>query len=295
MAKFYIKYVAPRRGLTMVEYLEDYLSSIGSTVTFSPAFYDAMSTFGILTGSGDDLSRVLRTIESRCSAVRLTEYEFAGASVYAVPQYTGPELWESEHEYPIGKLVVPTNPDLKFPVYRCITLGTSGTEEPDWLSITIDQETGETRLTDGAIVWTNDLSEIKYVPKEERFNWVSWMADMGITVNDGDQLTYTKYYKSSLLKEIAKKKFYDDNDSIADLSKSVMAIVIYYPDLTPEEKQIVDAQIAIMKQIYTKEVAIGGLIELTSHLSDILVGYYTAKVGVIAAMTIEEVQAITFE
>jgi len=231
MSRFYIKYIPPRRGLDMVEYLGDYLASVNSTVKFSPCFYDSLAVFGVLEGSGDELSRVIRAIEPRHSAVRYSSEEFAGASVHAFQPYTG-------------------------------------TEDPE---------------------------EPGYIAPADRPNWVTWLAGMGITVVEGDQIPRAKDYKYSLLKEIAKKKFYDDNDSIADLSKSVMAIVVHYPDMSQSDKDLVDAQVAILKQIYTKDVAISGLTELTSHLSNILVAYYTAKLTVEAAETIEEINAVVYE
>jgi hypothetical protein len=231
MSKFYIKYVPPRRGLDMVEYLEDYLTSVNSTVTFSPAFYDNMGVFGILDGEGDDLSNVIRNAETRSGLVRFTSEEFAGASVHAFVPYSGP----------------------------------------------------------------SDPGQPGYIPPAQRPNWVTWLAAIGITVLEGDQLDCAKYYKTALLKEIAKKHFYDDNDSIADLSKAVMAIVVHYPDMNITDRDKVDNQVAVLKSIYTKDVAIDGLTELTNHLSAILVAYYTAKVEVAQATTLAEVNAVVYE
>jgi hypothetical protein len=288
MTKFFIKYVPPRRGLTAVEYLEDYLSSINSSVMFSPSFYDQMSTFGVLEGSGDDLSKVLRTIENRSGAVRYNEIEFAGASVHsAPPQYFGPIEWEPEKAYLLNQFIVIDGSETN--TFKCLLPGISGLEPPIWPT-EIAQE-----ITDGTITWVKEDTLIQYIPKDNRFDWPAWLYSMGITVQEGDQLNCAKEYKSNLLKEIAKKKFYDDNDSIADLSKAVMAISVHYNDFTLEEKGLVDTQIAILKQIYTKEVAINGLTELTNHLSSILVAYYTAKMTVTAATTIEEVGAVIYE
>ena len=231
MTKLYIKYNPPRRGLDMVEYLQNYLTDCGTGITFSPCFYDYTCTFGVLEGSGDELSRIIRVVEARHGVVRYTPEEFAGASVHAFQPY-------------------------------------SGTEDPN---------------------------EPGYIAPENRPNWVAWLAAIGITVEEGDQLARVKDYKSNLLKEIAKKKFCDDNDSLADLSKAVLAITVHYNDFTPEEKIIVDTQIATLKAIYTKDVAISGLTTLTTQLQNILIDYYTAKLTVDAAETVGAVNAVVYE
>ena len=231
MTTFYIKYVPPRRGLDMVEYLQDYLTSINSAVTFSPCFYDNIATFGVLAGSGDDLSRVVRTIETRHGAVRLTANEFAGASVAAFQSYKGPE----------------------------------------------------------------DINQPGYIAPANRPNWVAWMAEVGITVQEGDELNCAKYYKATLLKEIAKKKFCDDNDSLADLAKAVIAITVHYPDLTIQQKVLVDNQIAIIKQIYTPDIAVSGLTELVSNLTSNLIAYYNATTAVSSATTLKDINDVIYE
>lgn len=291
MSKFYIKYVPPRRGLDMVEYLQDYLSSIKSTVVFQPAFYDSISTFGVLTGEGDELSRVLRAIEGRSGSARLSPEEFAGASVHAFHEYAGPEKWEHNKMYALNTFVVATNPGSgpNYATFKCTNDGTSGANEPTW-PINMNATVG-----DNSVIWTRIDSSERYMPLEQRPNWVNWLAQMGIIVTEGDKLNCAKYYKTNLLKEIAKKKFYDDNDSIADLSKAVMALTVHYSEFSPEEKVVVDNQIAIIKQIYDKNTAINGLSELTSRLSSILVSYYAARVQVVEATTIEEINNIIYE
>lgn len=291
MAKFYIKYIPPRRGIDMVEYLQDYLQSVNSTVTFQPAFYDNIFTFGVLEGTGDELSRVLRAIEGRSAAVRLSPEEFAGASIHTFKEYSGPEKWESSKVYSLDTYVVPTSLDI-FPEYisfKCTTSGTSGTTEPIWpteMNMTV---------SDNTVTWTRLDSTERYIPPEQRPNWVNWMAQLGITVDEANKLDYAKYYKAHLLKEITKKRFCDDNDSIADLSKAVMALVVHYPLLTPEQKTLVDNQVAIIKQIYDPEASISGLTELTSRLSSVLSDYYAAKLQIAAATSLEEINSIIYE
>ena len=254
MSTFYIKYTPPRRGLDMVEYLQDYLNDSNSGVTFSPCFYDNVATFGILSGEGDNLSKIIRVIEGRHSAVRLTADEFIGASVNAFSEYNGPET-----EFIPGYI----EPENRPPSY----------DGPD----------------------TATIPSPGYIPPNQRPNWVNWLSGMGLSVVEEDKLIYAKYYKSNLWKEISKKKFYDDNDSIADLAKSVMAIAVHYHDLTTDQKTLVDNQLTILKQIYTVDVAIDGLTTLTANLQNILVGYYSAKVAVTNATTLEQINNIVYE
>lgn len=134
-----------------------------------------------------------------------------------------------------------------------------------------------------------------YLPPDRRPDWVIWMAEQGIEVDNDKKLDYYKKYKFNLLKEISKKKFADDNDSIADLSKALMAIVVYYNILTPEQKVIVDEKIEILKKTYSVENAINGLTELTDHLTNSLIGYYKIKKSVNDATTKNQIDNIKFE
>ncbi len=78
MANFYIKYTPARRGLTGAEYLPQYLEETFPSVTYDDIASDGKVHFGILSGSGDDLSKVLALIEGKFSAFRLSEDELVG-------------------------------------------------------------------------------------------------------------------------------------------------------------------------------------------------------------------------
>jgi hypothetical protein len=73
MASFYIKYTPARRGLTGAEYLPQYLDENYSSVTFTGVASDGTVQYGILNGTGDDLSQVRALISGKFSAVRLDE------------------------------------------------------------------------------------------------------------------------------------------------------------------------------------------------------------------------------
>ena len=238
MQRFFIKYIPPIRGVESIQYLQDYLYNIQSTVTFSPCFYDNANTFGYLDGEGDELSRVLRWMEGRFSAVRLTPFEFAGAAVYAFCPYSGPE-------------------------------------DPPKDSM--------------------NLLSAFYIPPEQRVTYSSWLAHMGIVVKDEDQLNLAKLYKAHLMKEIAKKTFYDDNDAIADLAKISMIYNVYKKELTQEELDLLTKYEEIIRKIYTKEVALAGFIDMVEHLTNTLEGYYEAKIALEAAKDIGEVIGITLK
>lgn len=78
MASFYIKYTPARRGLTGAEYLPQWLDENYSSVTFTGVASDGVVQYGILEGSGDDLSQVLALTAGKFSMIRLTEEEFIG-------------------------------------------------------------------------------------------------------------------------------------------------------------------------------------------------------------------------
>ena len=93
MANFYIKYTPARRGLTGAEYLPQYLEENFPSVTYDDIVSDGTVHFGILTGSGDDLSKVLALIEGKFSAFRLSEEELVG---YCYMYYNPQPIMEGE-------------------------------------------------------------------------------------------------------------------------------------------------------------------------------------------------------
>jgi len=121
------------------------------------------------------------------------------------------------------------------------------------------------------------------------------LINNNIIVDDIDILACVKEFKANMFKEISKKRFYDDNDSIADLSKSVVLVTMHYPNLSAEQKQLVDAYINGIKQIYTPEVCIHGFTSLVDSLNSVLSGYYTAKSQLESAETVEEVLNVVYE
>lgn len=107
-------------------------------------------------------------------------------------------------------------------------------------------------------------------------------------------LVAKKTAKKQLFKEIAKKKFSDDNDSIADLARVVTLLNLHYADLTTEEKATVDALTATVKSIYTKALCTSSLQSLVSKLQTALTDYYTACASVDAAADAAAVDAVNF-
>jgi prepilin-type N-terminal cleavage/methylation domain-containing protein len=55
-------------------------------------------------------------------------------------------MWQSDVNYSVGNIVIPTNPNGHF--YRCKMAGTSGATEPSW------PKTGGSTISDGGIQWT---------------------------------------------------------------------------------------------------------------------------------------------
>ncbi len=104
-----------------------------------------------------------------------------------------------------------------------------------------------------------------------------------------------KSAKKNLFKEISKRVFDDNNDSIADLAKSIVAISLHYDDMSEELKDQVDGDIILLKSIYTPEVAAHGLHVLVASLQNILVDYYTAIQQVDAAQTVDAVTDIIYK
>jgi len=120
-----------------------------------------------------------------------------------------------------------------------------------------------------------------------------YLASHGLTLED--ELTSVKKMKRGLFKEIIKKKIETDNDSIADIAKSVALHLFHYDDLTAEEKSAVDANTATLKTIYTKAMCIDAYDNMITMLSDALASYYTAVSGLEAASTKEDALNVIYE
>ena len=118
-----------------------------------------------------------------------------------------------------------------------------------------------------------------------------YLTSHGITP-PADSLVNIKAAKKQLLKEIAKKKFADDNDSIADLCKATTLLTLHYDALTVEEKAAVDALSTSLKAIYTKDVCMSAYSTLVGALTSVLTDYYAATVAVDGAADAAAVEAV---
>ena len=116
-----------------------------------------------------------------------------------------------------------------------------------------------------------------------------------VTNIDVVMLPYVKRAKEDLFKEITKRKFYDYNDICADITKTMAVLSIYYPELTPEEKVTVDALIMAVKAGYSKASAINGMATLVGKLSNIMTDYYSSKIALANANTVDAAIAVTYE
>lgn len=79
MAKFYLKYSPAKSGLTGVEYIAPFISEHFENITFDSIVSDGMLHYGVLVGSGDEITKAFLTLESKFSIMKLTEQEFIGA------------------------------------------------------------------------------------------------------------------------------------------------------------------------------------------------------------------------
>lgn len=116
-----------------------------------------------------------------------------------------------------------------------------------------------------------------------------------IDITGIDLVECAKSYKKSLFKEITKRKFTDDNDSIANLAKSVMAISIWYDSMTTAQKTETDGYITRIKAMYDATESIKGLKEMTEYMEDVLASYYVAKTEIDNASTREDVYSVDYE
>lgn len=229
MTTLYIKATPRRVGFTTGrEPLAAYISSEKINNKYISCNFDVIISdskseqeFGILTGSGDELSKLLESVESVFSIKRLSIIEFIGGIRIYFDSLTF--LTEVKPSFPefIGKY------NLQLP---------------------------------------ENITELDCV----------------------------KEYKTNLFKEISKKLFYDDNDSIADLAKCVMAFVLYQPELTSSEKAKFDSLVLRAKNIYTKSIALSGLEDMIEQLENNLTGYYTAKNQLMQTSSIEDAIRIEY-
>ena len=222
MAKFYFRYTPARRGLTGAEYIQEFLAENFPTVTWDSVISDGSYHYGILEGSGDELSKAIPAIQGRFSALKMDEDSFIGVCHLL---YNPPPAEEGEPEPP---------------------------------------------------------------------TFEEFMQAHGITVS-GDFLAETKAFKKTLLKEIARTRFSSWNDSIADVAKSVALLVLYYDDLSAEDKSTVDSLSDTLKSIYDKDTCIAAYQQMVGELQNILADYYTAKQSVEDATSIDDVMDVVYD
>ena len=221
MTNFYFKYIPGRLGITGVEYLSGWLDQYYPTISFKPVINDGLAQFGILSGSGDDLSKAMASIEGKFSCARITEEVFIGVC--------------TKYYNPVA---------------------------------TMDDETPPT------------LDE--------------FLINLGITP-PVDKLPNIKANKKELFKEIAKKRFANLNDSLADIAKIVTLLQLHEGDLTTEEQTQVNNISNTLKIIYDKSTCISAYDRMVSELNSVLVPYYTAMTNVANAVDEDAVDAVTYE
>lgn len=120
-----------------------------------------------------------------------------------------------------------------------------------------------------------------------------FLANYNIHVDSNKLLDYAKQYKKKLFKEVLRKKFNDIEDSVADLMKFIVLLNLHKDSLTQEQLQQVNLLTNALKQIYPVEVCIAGLQETVHMLATILTKYYTTRVALEQAQTLDEVKQIT--
>jgi len=124
--------------------------------------------------------------------------------------------------------------------------------------------------------------------------FIGFMFELGISVDDAGILEGVKSFKKVLFKEITKKRFPPNNDSLADLAKCVTLFIHHYGDLTPEQISALDAQTTILKQIYDVDSCITAYTTLVSNLQSIAIEYYQAKTLVDDATSVIDIQEIVY-
>ena len=103
-----------------------------------------------------------------------------------------------------------------------------------------------------------------------------------------------KEAKINTIKEIPKKEFGSINDVTIDVFRFIMLSSVYYPELTEEEKVVVDAQIEIFKKVYSKTQCIGSTDKLMNLMKDILFPYYLTKMQIDATTDIDAISSIPY-
>lgn len=120
------------------------------------------------------------------------------------------------------------------------------------------------------------------------------LVPFGIVLDNFDTVACCKAFKRNLFKEISKKLFPDDNDSISNLARGMLTIVSYYPSMNTTEKAAVDSLITRIKAIYTKDISLEGLNQLTSDIEKYLTGYYMAVANLNSKTTEADVLAVEY-
>lgn len=121
-----------------------------------------------------------------------------------------------------------------------------------------------------------------------------FLTNIGITPPI-DKLPNIKASKKELLKEVAKKKFANLNDTIADIAKTITLLQLHAGDLTTAEQIQVDNISNSLKAVYDKATCISAYDRMVSELNTMLVPYYTAVTSVETAVDADEVNAVIYE
>jgi len=125
-------------------------------------------------------------------------------------------------------------------------------------------------------------------------SWDEYLAGFGISVDASKELDYVKAFKIALLKEKARVRFPEWNDSLADVAKAIFAKMVWYDEATDDEKAQIDSALTNIKAMYTKDACIEACNTLAMNLQN-LVPYYTAKTQVLAASTIDDVMVVDID
>ena len=99
-----------------------------------------------------------------------------------------------------------------------------------------------------------------------------FMSNYDITVND--EIEAMKEAKKNMFKEVVKKKLEPDNESIADIMKSLVLFHFYYNELSTDEKTIVDNKTSELKNVYSKTKCIDAYSSLVDSIVSIVNSYY---------------------
>ena len=123
----------------------------------------------------------------------------------------------------------------------------------------------------------------------------AFMFHNEILVDEDIILESVKSFKKILIKEIVKREFPPDNDSIADQAKFFTLFTHYYSELTPEQKTEVDALTERLKAVYNIEHCINAYKSLVENLESIVFSYYNNTKRLIDDSTsIIEIQEISY-